>query len=112
MKHDLLLRGGKLHTVRAQEGVGGHEAGTLIAVEERMIPHNARSIRSSEIEQIRVTVCKRMLRTPQGGIQEPFISHTGQPPVSRQQFLVGGKNDFASNPDGLVHLANSRSAFR
>jgi len=69
---------------------GGHEGGSLVGVEKRVIPHNEETIRGSFFDERRETIDAKdeSLRLGKAGLQQALIANALHSPVSPDQVVV------------------------
>src|SRR5690606_3897197 len=98
--------------VYLKEDGGKEEARSFVAVPERMILDDSCSIGGCQRMIVRLPVGRKLPRTVERGLQQPFVSEARQTAVLRQGQVVDGQGIFTIEPDTLLHLANSRRALR
>jgi hypothetical protein len=64
-----------LLAVGGQKSVGGHEANPFVAIQKRMVFHQAVRIGSGEVEQVGLTIIKNLLRAALCRIRELIALH-------------------------------------
>lgn len=96
----ILLASFEGKTVEFEEQNPHHKTGPFVAVDKRMIAHNARSVESSHLDSVlRGSIRTVLTGASQGGSQESFIAQSRCPTVRSQEAVVDRKNIALLNPD-------------
>lgn len=108
----LRLRGKEFAAVELDKPGRQHEPGALVAVDKRMIAHDAYRVRCRQFSEARRTVMARLPRTRQGSGEHRCVADTSGSAIVGQHPVVERKHLRLREPADLSHLANSLRAFR
>ena len=108
----LFLGGMEDPTIQFEKQGGRHQAGALVAIEERMVFDDAVGVTGGEIEEIRVFVVEELQRTRKGGVEETFVADAAESAEAGEQLLLDGADHLFVQPGRFVHLASSLRALR
>ena len=102
--------------VKTQKKLCRHETGALVAVDERVVAHQAKGVGSRQVGHIRFAVIRQLPGARQRGVKQALITQTSSAAVLGQLLLVHRNQYLARQPApgrvGGGHLASSRSTSR
>ena len=107
------FRCGEASAVEFEEQDANHETGALVAIDERMVAHDACRIGCCQVEEVgRIGIGVKLLRASKRGIQQGVIPHTGRAAVQREQAIMEGKCIPRVDLEQLGHWARIWSVWR
>jgi hypothetical protein len=102
-----LFTGGKTIAIELEEENSNQEAGSLVAVDERMVGNNSRCVERSQVDDIRRGTVGMMLQRPrQRGLQQRFAPHSWASAVQCEQPIMQRQRVPFVYPFGRPHLAS------
>lgn len=106
------LRRDQFVPVDVEEDSKSGQRGPLVAIEERMILGQSKSVGRRQLRYGRRSVGEQILGPGEGRFKKPFVTHSGETAVLRQKLEVDSPDLSRVQPDDTDHLANSRKASR
>ena len=75
----------------------------FVAVDERVVLHDAVGVCGGHVEHRRLLIREEVLRTRESGCEEPSISHAAPSAEPCEQFVMERQAIFFADPDRFVH---------